>query len=378
MEPFNEGKEQQGSSATPGAGRTTEKGTSGNVHISCPQCGTINLVLPSHMGSTLACAYCGYTFVVFKVVQYIPPPGSLPLQAPVQPQPFAPSQFYQSPQQMPYYQSPGTSYTVSPLSLYQQYPVYAQQPIRQFYSWEMNPYFYQPLRRKKITHPIEFHIMSILIILATVFALVSIGIFASTPTILGFKSNHNLTVFVTDGLVNLTNLQSSPITGAVVTLDNSMTDYTDEAGVCSFSAITDGEHTLIVSKNGFKKSTVKIFLVGSISDKADVTLEKGSGDTNIDLRQFADWNEAYATFWAQAIILSVLSIFMMVCALYTWKRKHWGLSVVGSGLAAFMWILFVSNYLLINMILGIGSVLGIAVFILVIRNRKSYEGYNHL
>jgi hypothetical protein len=248
------------------------------------------------------------------------------------------------------------------------------------YSWEIYPGFYpQPLKRRGNPAPGEFRAVSVILALSAIFAIVSVFILAFSPVILDFGGSGQLSGSVKETKTGLFSPGGRPVIDARLVLDNSSVAFTDSRGWFSFGTVKSGEHRVSVSKSGYESQVVLVFVVRQISSSVDVSLAAGGQSqayTLSDKRMFSDWTEARVFFYGQAIVIGVLSVLMLAGAYFTWKPRLFGLVSVGGALAAFMWLFLVNGYVLLNVVLGIGAFLGMIAFIMILRNRRHYEGFD--
>jgi len=331
----------------------------GSINIPCPQCGTAQSMPQSLLGASVECSYCHYRFSVFSaqpvhtMVQHPPAfPQSSPYPAAAQPD------------------TPGMPPVVISYQPYAHWPSQQLPLQRQAYSWEIYPFFYPMLpKRKRKPHPSVFKAASLLLLVSATFALISAAVFAEAPVLLGFGGKTSLGGTVFDDL-------KSPVSRANVTLDNSISVRTDINGKFSFPQIACGEHALKVEKSGYDVYSASVFVIKGLSDDIKISVSEGTGGSYHDMKLFSTWQDAYAYFYAHSIILAVLWLFMVAGAIFIWKRKRFGVAAAGSALAAFMWFLFINGFFALDAILISGSAFGIAAFALVLIYRKHFSGYD--
>jgi hypothetical protein len=232
------------------------------------------------------------------------------------------------------------------------------------------PYSYPRVSERRKPQKSEFTITSALLATATTIAFIAALLLLVSPVLLNFDGNTQLSFKIHDSNYNA-------IEGAEVRVDNVTLQYTDSSGVCTITSMKSGPHGVTIYKGGYKTNFVEIFLIKQVSDEFTVTLSDGGGNEFSDMRSFPNWTEARATFYSESMILGVLSLFMLAGTVYTYKRKVFGVAAVGGAFSAFMWITFLVGFLALNILLVMGSIIGIIALALIIKNRKFYEGYEN-
>lgn len=203
--------------------------------------------------------------------------------------------------------------------------------------------------KKKSEKPLIAGIL--LIIVGILGLLVTVPIFACAPLL------EQIEIPVSASLEgNVTDISGNAIENATVTvLDKGISAKTDSNGSYKITGLSAGMKKIQISKVGYQTKTVKLFLYGKTAE--NFKLNSGTGAEPEEDKTI----ELFAVLYSCGIIFFICSIFVLLGGIYSLKRKHFGVCVVGAVLG------------LISPVLGIGTILSVVALIFLALSRAEFK-----
>ncbi|UCH89546.1 MAG: carboxypeptidase-like regulatory domain-containing protein [Thermoplasmata archaeon] len=224
------------------------------------------------------------------------------------------------------------------------------------------PYMpYPPPRKKPSNYPT---MAGILLILAAVFGLITTAglLYFSTIDLeeaLASDSSEGASGIIDGTVVYAKN--DSAVPGVLVELeDEDKNTTTNIDGYFIFEDLSEGEYTLIFSKEGYKTVYYTTYLLASEELTIDIELEEGEGedeeeDDIIPLSAYSDVCRSCS------VLILFFSIFAIIGAYYSFVRKNYWLAKMGAVFGIFA-VGFV-----------IGAILALVALILLLMSKDAFS-----
>ena len=129
-----------------------------------------------------------------------------------------------------------------------------------------------------------------------------------------------------------------------------ITDFTYNNDHYSVGNVNPGIQTIVLTLPGYTKVTQEILVLPFIPSSHNIKMEMGPGETTL----------SFGTIGCSLIIL-LLSIFPLIAAFTSWRRRHFDVAIAGSLIGIFSFGFF------------IGSILCIISFIILLLSREEFE-----
>lgn len=143
---------------------------------------------------------------------------------------------------------------------------------------------------------------------------------------------------------------NSSLENVIITIEG-VSGSTDENGLYCAKNISLGIQVVGLSLSDYKTQTREILVIPFITSYHEITMERGVGNENIP----------FGTIGC-SIILAIFSVFALLGAVTSLKRRHLDVAVAGSVIGIFSFGFFL-----------IGSILSVIALIIIVMSREEFE-----